>query len=51
MYVICSSALIVHVVGWKKWAGGEGVLKASVNYSADLFAVSTTNRVGNFVLD
>ena len=40
MEVSCSSVFIISVVFSDKGGGGEGLLRASVNYSADLLAVS-----------
>ena len=51
MEVSCSSAFIIYVVGQKKGADAEGLLRASVNSSADLFSVYKPDRVGNFALD
>ena len=50
MEVSCSIDLIVSFVGWNKGAYFEGFLRASINSSAALFAMSTIDKVGNFLL-
>ena len=50
MEVSCSSYLIVYVVICKKGACGGRFLRASGNSRDALFAVSSVDRVGNFVL-
>ena len=51
MEVSCSSGFLVSAVGWIKGSDYEEFLGDSVNSRADLSAVSTADRIGNFALD